>query len=278
MGILPKAQVRVTFASLQRRAHVQELLVLMGVALWVVALSPPLLSLTGEYGFAQAAQYCLFAIVIPGLVVAGDPWRRLGSRSLEQLPVAADGTPVAALRARRLDRWAQARSTRRGYKRSVNVLLLYVGQAILWRSAPVADALIRHPWLAAVESVALVIGGVLLWLELIVSPPFRPTVARTYRMGIAAIAIWTQWVIGYLMAMDKNPWYHGFHHVAARWLSLAADQQLTAAVMWFITAAAFVPVVFSNFLRWLQSEEDPDEELYQLVRRERLRGFFGTRS
>ena len=97
-----------------------------------------------------------------------------------------------------------------------------------------------------VESVALVAGGVLLWLELIDSAPFRPTIARPYRIGIAAIAMWTQWVIAYLMAMDKNSWYRGFRHVSERLLSLAADQQLTTALMWFITAAVFVPVVFSN--------------------------------
>lgn len=278
MGILPKAQVGVIVASLRRRAHFHDALALVGAALWVAALSPPLLSLTGEYEFVQAAQYCFFAIVIPSLLVAGDPWRWLGLRSAEALPVGVAGTPETKQRARRLDQWAQARSARRGYRRSVTYLLLFVGQAILWRSAPVVDALIRHPWLSAVESVALVAGGVLLWLELIVSRPFHPTVARPYRMGIAAIAMWTQWVIGYLMAMDKNSWYHGFRHESVRWLSLAADQQLTTAVTWFITAAVFVPVVFSNFLRWLQSEEDPDEELYQLVRRERSRGFFGSSS
>jgi hypothetical protein len=46
--------------------------------------------------------------------------------------------------------------------------------------------------------------------------------------------------------------------------------------MWFISASAFMPIIFANLNRWLQSEEDPDEELYQLVRRDRSRGFFGT--
>ena len=46
--------------------------------------------------------------------------------------------------------------------------------------------------------------------------------------------------------------------------------------MWFIAAAGFLPIVFVNLYRWLQSEEDPDEELYQLVRKDRTRGFFGT--
>jgi len=76
--------------------------------------------------------------------------------------------------------------------------------------------------------------------------------------------------------MAQNSWYTGFHHVSRRLFSLAADQQVTTALMWFITAAAFLPIIFSNLNRWLQSEDDPDEELYHLVQRDRSRGFFGT--
>jgi cytochrome c oxidase assembly factor CtaG len=269
----------VTFASTPeppaRRTYLHGILAVSALALWVVALTPPLLALTGEYEFVQGIQYCLFAIAIPCLVVVARPWRWLGFTSSE-VRGADQGHEMPTSRQRRLDRWAQVRSARHGYRRSVTYLCLFIGQSILWRSAPVVDALIRHPWLSVFESVALVVGGVFLWLELVDSPPFRPTIARPYRLGMAAIALWTQWVIAYLMALDKNPWYSGFRHVSGRLLTLAADQQLTTALVWFITATAFVPVVFSNLLRWLKSEDDPDEELYQLVRRERSRGFFGT--
>jgi hypothetical protein len=88
--------------------------------------------------------------------------------------------------------------------------------------------------------------------------------------------MWTVWVIAYLMAMAPNTWYSGFAHVSGRLFSLAIDQQITTALMWFISACAFMPIIFANLNRWLKSEEDPDEELYQLVRRDRSRGFFGT--
>jgi hypothetical protein len=64
--------------------------------------------------------------------------------------------------------------------------------------------------------------------------------------------------------------------VSGRLFSLAIDQQVTTGLMWFIAASAFLPVIFANLNRWLQSEDDPDEELYNLVRRDRSRGFFGT--
>jgi hypothetical protein len=88
--------------------------------------------------------------------------------------------------------------------------------------------------------------------------------------------MWTVWVTAYLMAMTHSSWSPVFFHKAGLDLSQSADQQFTAGAMWIISAAAFMPLVFSNLNRWLRSEDDPDDELYQLVRCERTRGFFGT--
>jgi hypothetical protein len=53
---------------------------------------------------------------------------------------------------------------------------------------------------------------------------------------------------------------------------LAADQQLSTGFMWLLSATAFLPVVFWNLVRWLQSEENPDDELVRIMRRERMFG------
>jgi hypothetical protein len=42
--------------------------------------------------------------------------------------------------------------------------------------------------------------------------------------------------------------------------------------MWFLSAAAFLPLVFWNLVHWLQSEENPTDELNRMVRRERILG------
>jgi hypothetical protein len=38
----------------------------------------------------------------------------------------------------------------------------------------------------------------------------------------------------------------------------------------------FVPIVFWNLIHWLQSEEDPNEEIIKLFRQEKEHGFFGS--
>jgi cytochrome c oxidase assembly factor CtaG len=253
-----------------------DLLAAGALVVWVLVLTPPLLALTSEYELAQAFQFVLFAIAIPALIVVGAPWRWFDLASLEDPIVDNDGQEVSAVSPRPLDRWVRRRAASKSHHRTVGYLLLFVAQVVLWRSKFVVDTLIRHPWLSIGESILLVVGGTLLWLELVESAPFRPTTARPYRIAVAAIAMWSVWIVSYVMAMAQHTWYTGFREVSHRLFSLAVDQQLTTALMWFVAAGAFLPVIFSNLLRWLQSEEDPDEELYQLVRRDRTRGFFGT--
>jgi hypothetical protein len=79
------------------------------------------------------------------------------------------------------------------------------------------------------------------------------------------------------MAMGQGSWYPAFHYSAGRWPSAWLDQLLTMGLIWFISAGAFLPVIFSNLNQWLKSEDDPDDELHQLIRKDRVRGFFGAR-
>ena len=124
----------------------------------------------------------------------------------------------------------------------------------------------------AVEAVTLIAVGVGLWLELVESPPLTPRLTRPGRVALAAIAMWTIWILAYLVGLSHASWYQAYPHHAGTGFSLSADQQLTTGMLWFVSACAFMPVVYWNLIRWLQSEEDPDEELHHLMRQERIRG------
>jgi cytochrome c oxidase assembly factor CtaG len=147
---------------------------------------------------------------------------------------------------------------------------------LLWRSAPAVNALVHHHWLVIFEAVTLSIPTVFLMVEVIESPPLSPGVSRPYRIGLAAVVMWAAWIVAYLAGMSNDSWYTAFHHVAGKGLSANADQQLSTGFVWFLTAAVFVPIVFWNLVHWLQSEEDPNEDMIKLFRQEREHGFFGS--
>lgn len=234
----------------------------LGIVVWALCVAPPLAEWARRYEYAQAVQFAGLAFWAPTLIAAGAPWR-----SWRLVREDSDGSLTGALAHRR----------RINVGRVVTWAFLFIVASVLWRVAPAVDALTAHPWLVAVEGVTLTSLGVALMADVIESPPMRPGVARPFRIGVCAAVMWSAWVFSYLEAMSNTPWYRDFQHEGHRAISIAADQQLSAAAVWFMTAVVFVPAIFWNLVHWLQAEEDPDEELHKIVREERSRGFFGYR-
>jgi cytochrome c oxidase assembly factor CtaG len=248
----------------------------LGLILWIAGLVPPLSTWAGRYQFAQAIQFSLFAFAAPALLVSGAQWTRLGLASREPARLDSNGRRASSERSRWLDRLALTRTTASHQQRAVRFAMMFAALTIFWRVAPVVDYLVKHPWLTVVESVSLTAMGVVLFADVIESPPLMPGASRPYRIGIAAGVMWISWIVAYLNGMSHASWYQAFQHVAGQGVSLSADQQLSAASVWLISGAVFVPTIFWNLMHWLQSGEDPNEELGRLIRDERSRRFFGT--
>ena len=236
-----------------RRPAPRQLLSVVAVIAVVVVLIPPLSDRAQRYDWAGALQFAILLIAAPGLFVAGAPWGALGlARAAEAL---------SAGRRRHPER-----------RRALAVVVLTLAVAAAWRTPGAVDWLRPGGWRVAVETVALSVCGVALWLECVGSPPLAPRSTRPVRIALMAVSMWTIWVLAYLVAMSHNAWYPAYRHVAGHGLSLAADQQLAAGVLWATAACSFIPLLFWNLFQWLRSEEDPDEELHRLLREERRRG------
>ena len=227
----------------------------------VVALVPPLSGAARRTEYAQALQFSLLAIVVPALVTAGAPWRRLR--------LAGRGAPDPPLRA--VDRLAEHRRRHRELPRSLAFIAVDVAVIIAWHTPAGVAAVARHGWLRPVEAVTLLVFGVGLWLELVRSPPLAPRSGHLRRAVLAALVTWALWILAYVAGMSNHEFYPNFHHDPGG-LSAAADQQIASAVLWLVSALTFVPVIFWNALMWLKTEDDPDTELMDLLRAERRRG------
>jgi cytochrome c oxidase assembly factor CtaG len=238
-----------------------------GVVTLIVAVVPPVWGWSLRYGFVQSIQFCLFAFAAPALVVTGAPW--FGMRR----PVDPYDLSVQPAWFRR---WNSRRVREKAQVRALSAASAVIAVTIVWRVAPVVDALVRHPWLVPVEAVTLFVPSALLMSELVESPPLTPGISRPYRIGVTAVVMWSAWVVAYLAGMSHDSWYTAFRHVAGAGISASADQQLSTGFVWLLTAVVFVPIVFWNLIHWLQSEEDPNEDIIKLFRQEREHGFFGS--
>jgi cytochrome c oxidase assembly factor CtaG len=277
MGLFPAPIFSVTDRTADVRssravAGVRQVMNGLAVVLLALSLMPPLGIYARRFEFVEALQFCLLAIVVPVMVVCGAGWRQLGLAVAPPPAIGDDGDLDAPGGLRPVDRLAIGRRRHSEPWRAVVVAGVFLTVVLLWRIPLSVDALARHPWLVAFEAATLVPTGVALWLELVESPPLLPRLTRPNRVAMATVVMWVIWVLAYLVGLSHGAWYHGFDHSLASGISISADQQLTTGVVWIVSGAAFVPVVFWNLIFWLQSEEDPDDELYRLVRQERSRG------
>ena len=228
----------------------------------IVCLAPPLARTARSSEYAAALQFSLFAIVVPALLALGAPWRALG--------LAGDGSPTGAPRI--VDRLADRRRRHRDLPWSLAFLGVDLGVAVAWHAPGAVAAVARHGWLLALEGLTLLVLGLGLWLELLASPPLEPRSGHLRRAVLAALVMWAFWILAYVVGLSDRGFYRNFPHTAGG-LSAAADQQIASAVLWFVAAVAFVPVIFWNAYKWLQAEEDPDAELLALTKAERRRGW-----
>lgn len=263
------------------RWHWRPWLGALGGVLALVVLLPPVGAEARHYVFAQAIQFAVLATAVPALVVLGAPWR-LGGRSAARLgggrtvwlggrrtakvggrSTARVGGESAEVTMRLADRIAAARSHRRvGAVRCVVILLGFLALAIFWRLPLAVNALVTKPVLTVVEALTLLAVGVALWLELVESPPLLPRLARPLRAAFAAVPMWTIWATAYIMGFSHVTWFSALGHRPPRGgLSVVADQELAAVVLWAIPGLCFIPVVYFSLITWLRDTADPDDEL-----------------
>jgi cytochrome c oxidase assembly factor CtaG len=207
----------------------------LGVLVLVIVLVPPLSDLAKRYVFVEALQYLAFGVVSPGLIVLGAPWRsgRAGA--------------VAT-------RWQSRRQAHGSLPYVVARMAPAFALFVIWRLAPLVDPLEHHAWVLALEVISLFSAGILLWLECVGSGPLGPVLSSFGRIGIAALAMWTIWALGYIVGLAGSDVYPVFLHEAHRVLGIPADQQIAAGIMWFVAAFAFIPVASVNLVQFLRND------------------------
>lgn len=214
----------------------------LGLILAVGCLLPPVGSLAGRYVVAETAQFAMFAMIVPGLLVLAAPWPLLGLAG-----------PAGRL--------ARARQRDPSVIRSAGFLVLFAGCVAFWRLPVVIDAVARSGGLAVAELATLLITGTAFWLELVPSAPLRPRGRGLPVAALAACAMWVIWIIAYILGLATHGVFHAFRYPLGGPLSAVADQELATAVLWGVAAVCFLPVIFRHALGWLHDGEDVGAEL-----------------
>jgi Cytochrome c oxidase caa3 assembly factor (Caa3_CtaG) len=208
----------------------------VAVLVAVSAVLPPAGTYARHYAFVQALQFTVFAVLTPALLTLGMPSRYAVTRHLTGEHACGTLPPARAA----------------GWR-----LVPFMALVIIWRLPAVLDAVARYPVLSAAELVTLVAGGLGVWLAIagVTAPKPLP---RPLRAAMAAVAMWTIWIIAYVTGMSSLALIPR-SGPAAEILGSAVDRQLATAVLWAVPAICFAPVVYYMLITWL-SERDTQED------------------
>ena len=206
-----------------------------------------------RFVWTRNLQDVVLAIGAPALIVLGAPWWPL-SRGLglggrlpgrDQRPAADAGGGEAVG-----GDWAP------GW-RALPILVTVAFCVIwwVWHLPAPFDAALRSPAVYALEVVTYLAAGILLWLQLVESPPLRPQLAPLRRVVLVVATAASGTVLGLIRVYGAGlayPAYLGFrHHV----LSVVADQQVGGAILWVIPLVPLSILAVALAISWLNEDE-----------------------
>jgi cytochrome c oxidase assembly factor CtaG len=110
----------------------------------------------------------------------------------------------------------------------------------------------------ALEHLSFVLFGILLWAQVLESPPLRIRLSAPRRVYYIVAATAVGWLLSLVLAFAPHPLYPAYTELVHRpgGISALADQQLAAGVMLGPGSLAATLFVFVGLFRWLGQDEE----------------------
>ncbi len=237
----------VTPTRLARAQRVRSAAFYISLATLFIALDSPIEGYSKQLFWVHMIQHVLLMLVAAPLLVFSCPWIRL----FRALPLSwrrrlarglAQGERTAPLRA--LGRWLGA---------PVTSLVLWSAVLLGWHIPVMFNATLNSEWLHVLEHILFFTTSVLLFKQVIVSPPLRARLGDAQRVVYVIAAMTVSWILAVILALSPEPLYAHYAHLASRpgGISALADQQLAAGVMWVPGSITFVIIMIVYVHRWL---------------------------
>jgi putative membrane protein len=223
-----------------------------GLATIVIALAGPIDTYAARLFWVHMVQHVLLLTVAAPLIALGAPWMSIW----RPLPL---GFRRGAARAIARGRWAAPlRSAAHVLGRPLGAWLAFNINLVAWHIPVFYDLTLRHLAIHALEHTTFLLFGILLWCQVIESPPLRVRLQADVRVYYMVATGVVSWILSLVLAFAPSPLYPVYAHIADRpgGISALADQQIAGGVMLGPGSVSLTLFVFIGLYRWLGTDGD----------------------
>ncbi len=227
-----------------------------GLATILAALVSPIDSLSEKLFWVHMTQHVLLLTVAAPLIALGAPWssmwrplplgpRRSVARAITRSPGCAPLRALGHLLARPRAAW-----------------IAFSANLVLWHIPAIYARAIGDGPIHDLEHTAFLLLGVLLWAQVIDSPPLRARLGAVGRVVYMVGSSVVSWVLSLVIIFASAPLYAHYADLAHRpgGLSALADQQIAGGVMLVPGSIAASLYVFIQLYRWIARDERSEPE------------------
>jgi putative membrane protein len=229
-----------------------------GLVVILVALVSPIDSLAEKLFWVHMVQHVLLLTVAAPLIVLGAPW----SSIWRPLPLGFRRSTAKTIS--RAGWCAPLRALGRLLARPIPVWIVFNANLVLWHIPAVYDLAVRDGTVHALEHATYVLFAILLWSQVLDSPPLRARLSAIQRVYYIVAASVVSWVISLVLIFSTSPLYPAYAHLNHRpgGISALSDQQLAGGVMLVPGSLAMTVFVFIQLYIWmgLEGKSEPPRD------------------
>lgn len=226
-----------------------------GLLLAVLAVVSPIAFWSYRYIWVRNFQDVILAIAAPALIVLGAPWlplrRGLGLAVRDRR---AAGAPAAPREPGGSD--AAGKDWSPGWPAlPIVVTVMFCAVWWVWHLPGPFDAAVRSPAVYALEMITYLAAGILMWLQLVESPPLRPQLPPLRRIALVLVLAASGTVLGLIRAYGPGVAYPAYLDSGRSAAAVVSDQQAGGAILWVIPLIPLSILAVGLATRWLSEEE-----------------------
>ncbi len=217
----------------------------LGIGALLLALISPISYFDTTLQWDHMVQHVLLLLVAPPLILLADPFRTAwaGYLAAQGRPISVEGTwPARAVGV-----------LHSGPKAAAVVVVSFSVDLLVWHLPAVYNATLRIASVHDLEHLTFLVVGLLFWDQVI--SPVKAT-GRLSLLGRAVVVLagmFVSWGLAIVIGYASHPLYA--YPTPTGGLSLLADQEIAAGVMWVPGGTPFLIALLYLGIRWFEMDD-----------------------